>query len=87
MSGVRPSRISPSEDAHVIICHCRVINESAIADAIDAGATTLGRICQATGAGQDCGTCVFSVRRVLCEHEAAPPVRDMLKQEVSVAAS
>jgi bacterioferritin-associated ferredoxin len=24
-----------------------------------------------TGAGQDCGSCVFSVRRVICQHEGA----------------
>lgn len=68
----------------MIICHCRVINESAIADAIDSGANTLGKICQSTGAGQDCGTCVFAVRRFLCEHEVTEPV---LSPEVSVAAS
>lgn len=67
----------------MIICHCRVINETAIAAAIGAGADTLGRICQSTGAGQDCGTCVFSVRRLLCEHEGTQSVRT---PEVSVAA-
>jgi bacterioferritin-associated ferredoxin len=25
-------------------------------------------VCKATGAGQQCGTCVFAVRRVLCQH-------------------
>ncbi|MCT2294291.1 (2Fe-2S)-binding protein [Janibacter hoylei] len=52
----------------MIICHCAVVGDRAIADAATAGATTLSRVCAATGAGRDCGACVFSVRRILCEH-------------------
>jgi hypothetical protein len=25
-------------------------------------------VCKATGAGQQCGNCIFSVRRVVCQH-------------------
>jgi bacterioferritin-associated ferredoxin len=49
----------------VIICHCRVVNDTAVADAVAGGAGTLAKVCQETGAGQDCGTCVFAVKALL----------------------
>ena len=52
----------------MIVCHCHVVNDAAIAAAVDAGARTLGQVCRSTGAGSDCGSCVFSVRRLVCEH-------------------
>ena len=52
----------------MIVCHCHVVNDAAIAAAVDAGARTLGQVCRSTGAGSDCGACVFSVRRLVCEH-------------------
>ena len=71
------------EDA-VIVCHCQVVSDSKVAAAIDAGARTLGGLCRTTGAGRSCGACVFSLKRLLCEHgnplSAMPP-------EVEVAAS
>jgi bacterioferritin-associated ferredoxin len=68
----------------VIVCHCEVVNDRAVANAIEAGARTLAGVCRSTGAGQNCGTCVFSIRRLLCEHEAT--VVPSLP-EVEVAAS
>ena len=52
----------------MIFCHCAVVGDREVADAIDAGASTVAAVCRATGAGQQCGTCIFSVRRVLCDH-------------------
>ena len=52
----------------MIVCHCHVVNDAATAAAVDAGARTLGQVCRSTGAGSDCGSCVFSVRRLVCEH-------------------
>jgi bacterioferritin-associated ferredoxin len=52
----------------VIVCHCHVVNDAAIADAVHAGARTLAQVCRSTGAARDCGACVFSVRRLVCEH-------------------
>ena len=52
----------------MIVCHCHVVNDAAITAAVDAGARTLGQVCRSTGAGSDCGSCVFSVRRLVCEH-------------------
>lgn len=51
----------------MIVCHCAVVGDRQIAAAAAAGANTLSRICASTGAGRDCGACVFSVRRILCE--------------------
>jgi bacterioferritin-associated ferredoxin len=53
----------------VIVCQCRVVNDSAIAAAVDDGATTLGEVCRVTGAGTDCGGCVFTVKALVCEHD------------------
>jgi bacterioferritin-associated ferredoxin len=55
----------------VIVCHCRVVNDSAVAAAVDDGASTLADVCRVTGAGTDCGVCVFSVKALLCEHDVS----------------
>ena len=73
----------------MIVCHCNVVNDRAVTGAIDAGARTLAGVCAATGAGRACGSCVFSVKRLLCEHESAsaPRVATHQAREVEVAAS
>ncbi|MDC5697580.1 (2Fe-2S)-binding protein [Intrasporangium calvum] len=53
----------------MIICHCGVVNGDSVVRAVDAGARTLSQVCRSTGAGQDCGSCVFALRRLICEHE------------------
>jgi bacterioferritin-associated ferredoxin len=70
----------------VIVCQCHVVSDRAVADAVDAGARTLAGVCRSTGAGKDCGSCVFSLKRVLCEHQARVP-RPAIVPEVDVAAS
>lgn len=52
----------------MIVCHCAVVNCKSIAGAVQDGATTLASVCSRTGAGQDCGGCVFTVRRIMCNH-------------------
>jgi bacterioferritin-associated ferredoxin len=54
----------------VIFCHCAVVGDREVAQAVADGASTVASVCQATGAGQECGSCIFSVRRVVCEHQA-----------------
>ncbi len=66
----------------MIFCHCAVVGDREVAGAIDAGADTVAAVCKATGAGQQCGTCIFSVRRVLCDHQAQSPARTQVKNEV-----
>ena len=68
----------------MIVCHCRVVTDRAVASAVQDGARSLAGVCRSTGAGQDCGACVFSLKRLVCEHGAsliAP------SPEVDVAAS
>jgi bacterioferritin-associated ferredoxin len=67
----------------MIVCHCHVVNDRAIRESVDAGARTLADVCRATGAAKNCGACVFSVRRVTCEHVATGSGL----QEVASAAS
>lgn len=52
----------------MIVCHCKVVNDRAVRAAIDAGATTLGGVCRATGAGTVCGGCVPGVRSLLMSY-------------------
>lgn len=68
----------------MIVCHCKVVNDRAIADAVGAGARTVGQVCNSTGAGRECGACVFAVKRVMCQHEATALAASM---EVEGAAS
>lgn len=68
----------------MIVCHCLVVNDAAVVEAVEAGATTLAKVCQATGAGTDCGSCVFSVKALLCQHDVS---RTPLSPQVPVAVS
>jgi bacterioferritin-associated ferredoxin len=54
----------------MIVCHCKVVNDREVQQAVSAGARTVAQVCRATRAGTDCGSCVFSVKRLLCGHEA-----------------
>ena len=73
----------------MIVCHCRVVTDRQVADAVRGGAASLGSMCRSTGAGQDCGSCVFALKRLVCEHGTAltqaRPVTHL--SEVDVAAS
>jgi bacterioferritin-associated ferredoxin len=68
------STLEPPEAA-VIFCHCAVVGDREVARAVEDGAATVAEVCRTTGAGQQCGSCVFSVRRVLCDHQARRQTR------------
>ena len=51
----------------MIICHCEVISDHAVVAAIDDGAHTLEQVCEATGAGQNCDGCIFSLKQLVCQ--------------------
>jgi bacterioferritin-associated ferredoxin len=68
----------------MIVCHCAVVSDRAVRDAVDRGAGSLGQVCRATGASMDCGACVFSVKRLLVDESTSTPVTEM---EMEVAAS
>jgi bacterioferritin-associated ferredoxin len=53
----------------VIVCHCKVVNDRMVTDAVHDGALTVSQICRITGAGRDCGSCVFALKTLLCHHE------------------
>jgi bacterioferritin-associated ferredoxin len=55
----------------MIICHCKVVTDRQVVECIEHGARSLAQVCRSSGVGQDCGGCVFSVKRLLCEYEAA----------------
>ena len=55
----------------MIVCQCRVVNDRAVRDAVDDGATSLAEVCRTTGAGTDCGGCVFAVKAIVCEHDVS----------------
>ncbi len=67
----------------MIVCHCEVVRCSDIRAAADRGAATVNAVCGATGAGQNCGGCVFTVKRVLCEHLAEPAPTETVVAEVA----
>lgn len=76
----------------MIVCHCRVVTDREVADAVNRGARSLAGLCRSTGAGQDCGGCVFSLKRLVCEHgnelAPAPPSQSVsVLPEVNLAAS
>ncbi len=54
----------------MIVCHCEVVTDRDVTRAINDGARTIPQICAATGAGRGCGGCVFTLKRLLCQHEA-----------------
>ena len=70
----------------MIVCQCAVVSDRDVTAAASAGARTLAQACMATGAGRDCGSCVFSVRRLVCEHGDTIALSAQ-STEVEVAAS
>ena len=61
----------------MIVCHCHVVNDAAIAGRRPGRRADPCRTCAARrGPARDCGGCVFSVRRLVCEHVANPGHRE-----------
>jgi bacterioferritin-associated ferredoxin len=52
----------------MIVCQCGVVTDRAVDSAVVAGARTVSAVCHATGAAQRCGTCVFTVKALICSH-------------------
>ncbi|PWN04180.1 (2Fe-2S)-binding protein [Nocardioides silvaticus] len=52
----------------MIVCQCRVVSDSAVDRALADGARTVGAVCRTTGAAQDCGSCIFTVKALVCQH-------------------
>lgn len=69
----------------MIVCQCAVVNDRAIETALVAGARTVSAVCRATGAAQDCGACITTVKALVCEHRRLE--QDVAIYEVIRAAS
>jgi bacterioferritin-associated ferredoxin len=59
----------------VIVCQCKVVNDRQIDKAIAEGARSASAVCRATGAASDCGSCIFTVKAMVCNHQAEENIR------------
>lgn len=48
-----------------IVCYCMSVTNGMIKDAVDAGASTLEEVQEATGAGTVCGSCLEDIQRLV----------------------
>ena len=69
----------------MIVCQCAVVSDGEVAAAARSGCRTLRDVCAATGAGRDCGACVFAVRGVLTRAVVAQTIPLPLAPEVARA--
>lgn len=53
----------------MIVCHCRVVTDRDIDAVMAEGARTVAAVCRASGAGQDCGSCIFAVKKQIRRHQ------------------
>lgn len=67
----------------MILCHCHFVTDRTVATAVRGGARTLAGVCQSTGAGRDCGACVFSVKQTINQVEATALVPAAAEAEVA----
>jgi len=58
----------------VIICQCAVVSDRMVTEVVASGARSLAHVCRATDAGQECGACVFSIKRVITDYRTAHEV-------------
>lgn len=54
----------------MIVCQCKVVTDRAVHAALADGARSVGSVCRSTGAAQDCGSCIFTVKALVCDHLA-----------------
>lgn len=78
----------------MILCHCAVVSDREVRDAIHAGATDVCSIAAACGTSQRCGGCLPAIRDQLRGHGLptddgldAAAVRAALRTRTSVAAT
>jgi bacterioferritin-associated ferredoxin len=48
-----------------------VVTDRAVAAAVSEGARTVSAVCRTTGAAQDCGSCIFTLKALVCQHRDA----------------
>ena len=52
-------------DLDKIVCNCQSVTNGMINDAVDAGASTLEEVQDATGAGTVCGACIENIEHLI----------------------
>ncbi|MDQ6523745.1 (2Fe-2S)-binding protein [Nocardioides sp. LHD-245] len=52
----------------MIVCQCRVVTDRDVDAALAEGALSVGAVCRSTGAAQNCGSCIFSVKALVQQH-------------------
>jgi bacterioferritin-associated ferredoxin len=62
--------LTNSQGVGVIVCQCRVVTDRAVDAALADGARSVSAVCRTTGAAQDCGSCIFTVKALVCQHQA-----------------
>ena len=55
------------------VCLCRAVNSGTILDLIDAGATTVRELSEATGVATDCTKCTRTIHMLLEQQRVADP--------------
>jgi bacterioferritin-associated ferredoxin len=50
------------------VCHCAVVTDSDVLESIANGARCIADVARQTGAGRTCGSCVSSLRDLVCQH-------------------
>ena len=53
-------------DLNEVICSCFQVTNGMIKDAVDAGASTLEEVQDATNAGNACGVCLEQLKQAVC---------------------
>ncbi|MCI8692075.1 MAG: (2Fe-2S)-binding protein [Lachnospiraceae bacterium] len=57
-------------DLDKIVCNCMGVTAARIKEAVDAGASTLAEVQEATGAGTVCGACLEEVESLISHFTA-----------------
>ena len=62
--------MTSEREGAVIVCQCQVVSDRDLHVALADGARSVGAVCRSTGAAQDCGSCIFTVKAIVCDHLA-----------------
>jgi bacterioferritin-associated ferredoxin len=55
----------------VLVCHCRRVNDHAITETVDAGASSIDEVGAQCGAGTRCGGCWPTIQELLAKLQDA----------------
>jgi bacterioferritin-associated ferredoxin len=58
------------------VCHCAVVTDADVLESIANGANCVADVARSTGAGRTCGSCVSSLRDLVCQHCPVRAERD-----------